>query len=105
VVAQAVSPAFLTQSHFCHGLLGRDFLCFKFMAPSPFRVILIDYESWPGSLKQRYDGIVAAMRLNEHEQKMLKENLRILEVKKIRKAGHTFPKFPLPGKGKAPKPR
>jgi len=80
--------------------LGRDFLGFRFVAEKPLRVTLIDFESKSGSLKQRYDGIAAAMELDEQAQQLLRENLHILEVKRIRKAGHIFPKFPLPGKGK-----
>jgi hypothetical protein len=78
--------------------LGRDFLGFRFAAEPPLKVTLIDFESKGNSLKQRYAGIVAALNLSEPEQKQLRENLRILGVRKIRRAGHIFPKFPAPTK-------
>jgi hypothetical protein len=80
--------------------LGRDFLCFKFLAPAPLRVVLIDYESKAGSLKQRYDGIVTALGLRVQDRERLRDSLCILQVKKIRKAGHAFPSFRFPVKAR-----
>lgn len=74
--------------------LGRDFIGFNFAASKPLTVMLIDFESKNGSLRQRYDGIVTAMKLNATEQALLRQNLRILEVRRIRKEGRAFPKFP-----------
>ncbi len=55
--------------------LGRDFLGFKFMAASPLRVVLIDFESKSNSLKQRYDAILAALELSDKEKQQVKDNL------------------------------
>jgi hypothetical protein len=82
--------------------LGLDFLGFRFVADKPLRVMLIDFESKGRSLKIRYDAIVKAMKLDARWQEQLRTNLTILEVKKIRKAGHSFPKFPVPSKSKVP---
>lgn len=73
---------------------GRNFLGFRFVARRPLRVVLIDFESKSGSLKQRYEGIITALDVCEDERTMLLKNLRILEVRKIRKSGRAFPKFP-----------
>ncbi len=74
--------------------VGRDFLGFKFVAGKPLRVVLIDFESKSGSLRQRYGGIIAAMNLTESERQSLGSNLKIIEVRRIRKSGRQFPKFP-----------
>ncbi len=74
--------------------LGRDFLGFKFVASKPLRVVLIDFESKSGSLKQRYDGIAAALGVSLSQSTLLRANLRIIEVRRIRKSGRSFPKFP-----------
>ena len=78
--------------------LGKDFLGFKFVADKALRVVLIDFESRTGSLKRRYDGIIAAMALLQSDRELLASNLKVLEVRRIRKSGRVFPKFPLPGK-------
>jgi hypothetical protein len=74
--------------------LGRDYLGLKFVAGAPLKVVLIDFESKSGSLNQRYQSIVAAMKLSQEESERLKVNLTIIEVRRIRKSGRVFPKFP-----------
>ena len=74
--------------------LGRDFLGFQFMAKTPLRIVIIDYESKNGSLKKRYDSIADAMKLSIEERALLKQNLTVIEVRRIRKAGIKLPKFP-----------
>jgi hypothetical protein len=72
---------------------GRDFLGFRFVASRPLTVLLIDFESKSGSLRQRYGGITKAMGLSEKERRSLDANLKIIEVRRIRKLGRQFPKF------------
>jgi len=73
--------------------VGRNFLGFKFVAPKPLRVVLIDFESKSGSLKLRYEGIIRALGMDAEEQGRLDKNFRIVEVRRIRKSGRQFPKF------------
>jgi hypothetical protein len=58
------------------------------------KVRILDFESKSGSLKQRLEGIVQAMGLSDAERQLLKANLHILEIRRIRKSGYSFPKFP-----------
>jgi hypothetical protein len=74
--------------------VGRDFLGFKFVGSAPLAVLLIDFESKSASLKQRCDGIALGLNLSEEERELLRANLKILEIRRIRKAGRAFPKFP-----------
>jgi RecA-family ATPase len=46
--------------------LGRAFLSFKI--PAPARVVILDYESKPGSLKRRYEAICNALGLTLAER-------------------------------------
>lgn len=75
--------------------VGRNFLHFRFSAPQPQRVVMVDYESKTRRLKERYEAICRAMVLSKEEKERLKENLRIVEVPKVYKAGESFPRFPL----------
>jgi hypothetical protein len=74
--------------------IGRDYLNFRFTAKGPMRIVIIDYESKSRSLKKRYDRIADAMNLNAEERALLKQNLNVIEVRRIRKSGIKFPKFP-----------
>jgi hypothetical protein len=74
--------------------VGRDFLSFKFMAKAAMRIVIIDFESKNRSLKRRYDSIADAMKLTAEERALLKQNLNVIEVRRIRKSGVKFPKFP-----------
>jgi hypothetical protein len=74
--------------------LGRDFVGFRFRHDRPLKVVLIDFESKDGSLRQRINGIEKAMKLKTADITTLHANLKILKVRNIRKAGRTFPKFP-----------
>ena len=53
--------------------LGRDFLNLRFAAARPLKLVIVDYESKHGMLKQRYDAICAAMKLTEEEHGLLKK--------------------------------
>ena len=74
--------------------VGRNFLHFRFSAPQPQRVMMVDYESKTRRLKERYEAICRAMVLSEKEKERLKENLHIVEVPKAYQAGKSFPRFP-----------
>jgi hypothetical protein len=76
---------------------GRDFLFMPFRAPRPLKVVYLDYESKTGSLKMRYEAICTAMGLTEGERTAVQENLEILEIRRLRKTGQTFPRFPVKG--------
>jgi len=73
---------------------GRNFLGFKFGAGAALKVVLVDFESKHGSLKQRRAGIETAMGLSAADRQTVDSNLTIIEVRKIRKSGRQFPKFP-----------
>lgn len=75
--------------------LGRPFLNFRFAAPEPLKVVYVDYESKTRSLWERYQAICRAMGLTGEDMQRLKENLHIIEVRKIQKKGREFPRFPL----------
>ncbi len=72
---------------------GRDFLVFRFAAPGPLKVVVLDYESKTGSLQRRYRAICGALNLTEHESALLRDNLRIIEIRKLARAGQTMPRF------------
>jgi hypothetical protein len=74
--------------------VGLSFLGFQFLAEAPMCVVYFDYESRTGSLKRRYDSIVAALNLTADQRELLKLNLNIIEVRRTRKNGVSFPKFP-----------
>lgn len=74
--------------------VGRNFLHFRFTAPQPQRVVMVDYESKTRRLKERYEAICRAMDLGEEEKNRLKENLHIIEVPKAYKAAESFPRLP-----------
>jgi hypothetical protein len=76
---------------------GKDFLFMPFRAPGPLKVVYLDYESKTGSLKMRYEAICTAMNLTEAEHSAVQEHLEILEIRRLRKAGQTFPRFPVKG--------
>ena len=61
---------------------------------------MIDYESNDGSLNERHQGIVDAMKLDEREQAQLRADLNIIEVKEMHRAGLSLPLFQVPGKNK-----
>jgi hypothetical protein len=75
--------------------LGRNFLTFHFAAPRPLRVVFVDYESKTGALKNRYESISRAMSLSPVDQELLRQNLRIIEVRQMRQDAKFFPRFPL----------
>ena len=75
--------------------VGRAFLNFRFTAPSLLRVVFIDYESKTHSLKHRYASICKAMALLPAEEELLRANLQIIEVRRMRQEGKYFPRFPL----------
>lgn len=75
--------------------LGRPFLHFAYRAGRPFRVAVLDYESKSRTLKLRYDAIIEAMALSEADQKTLRANLRIVEMRKAFRKGTKFPRFPV----------
>ncbi|HZT32545.1 MAG TPA: AAA family ATPase [Bryobacteraceae bacterium] len=74
--------------------VGCDYLGFKFTGGDPLKVVYIDFESKSGSLHQRYEAIAKAMGLTPQQRQTLDRNLEIIEVRKIRKSGKIFPKFP-----------
>lgn len=80
---------------------GRDFLNFRFAAPKPLRVVFIDYESKTSGLKNRYERITTAMLLLDAERDVLRRNLQIIEVRKMRQEGKKFHRFPLAENEKA----
>jgi hypothetical protein len=84
---------FILQLAICASI-GREFLGFKFEFPQPLRVVLVDYETKTGSLKKRRDGIIKALNLTEAEATLLRANFKVIEIKRILKSGHVFPKFP-----------
>jgi hypothetical protein len=84
---------FILQLAIC-AAVGRDFLGFKFESSEPLRVILVDYETKTASLKKRLDGITKALNLNKDETAILRPNFKVIEVKRVLKSGHVFPKFP-----------
>ena len=78
--------------------MGRDFLNFQCKAPGPLQVVYVDYQTRTKSLKQRYEAICRALGFTEVEQWFLKENLRIIEVRKALRQGDCFPRFPVKAK-------
>jgi len=84
---------FILQCAIC-AALGRSFLDFRFAAAKPLRVVVIDYESKAASLKKRYDAICESMKLGPEDKTQLKENLRIIDVRRTYETGTGFPRFP-----------
>jgi len=84
---------FILQCAICVAL-GKDFLNFRFAASNPLRVVVIDYESKAASLKRRYAAICGGMTLGPEDKAQLKENLRIIDVRRSYETGSGFPRFP-----------
>jgi len=84
---------FILQCAICVAL-GRDFLNFRFAASNPLRVIVIDYESKAASLKKRYAAICGGMTLGPEDKAQLKQNLRIIDVRRSYETGNEIPRFP-----------
>jgi hypothetical protein len=74
---------------------GRAFLNFRFVASSPLKVVIIDYESTDGVLKKRYQSILTDLAFSATERELVERNLTILLVRKIRAAGQEFPPLPV----------
>jgi len=74
--------------------LGRNFLNFAYTLPKAARVVIIDYESKAVSLQRRYEAICKGMALSQEARQQLKDNLRIIDVRRSYQAGDTFPRFP-----------
>src|SRR5262249_38072846 len=55
---------FILQLAVC-AVAGRDFLTFRYASPTPLTVMILDFESKSGSLKERLDGIIKALNLSE----------------------------------------
>jgi hypothetical protein len=77
--------------------LGRSFLHFEFKPSQPLKIIIVDYETKTHSLKRRYDAICTAMKLSKDDCQLLSENLEIVEVRKMLRAGHTLSRFSVSG--------
>ena len=73
--------------------IGRDFLNFRFVAPKPLKIVYVDYESKSHKLWERYKAICRAMNLSEAENELLKNNLKIIEVRRMQKEGMIFIRF------------
>jgi hypothetical protein len=58
-------------------------------------ILPAEYESKTGAIKQRYESICKAMSLSPPEEELLKQNLRIIEVRQMRQEASFFPRFPL----------
>jgi hypothetical protein len=71
---------------------GSPFLTFN--AATPLRVVILDYESKPNSLKRRYEAICNALALTSEERLTLRQNLRIVELRRYVADGNSLPKFP-----------
>jgi hypothetical protein len=75
---------------------GKSFLSFRFVVPYPLRVVIIDYESTNSVLQKRYQSMLNDLQFSEQEKELVKQNLKILLVRKIRAAGEKFPPLPVP---------
>jgi hypothetical protein len=73
--------------------LGRDFLGFQYVAPQPIRVVMFDYESQDNSIHRRYDAICDAIKLSDGDRDRLRENLKIIELRKIIHEGQVIPRI------------
>ncbi len=93
---------FILQCAICVAL-GSDFLNFRFAASNPLRVVVIDYESKAASLKKRYAAICDGMTLGAEDRAQLKENLRIIDVRRSYETGSGFPRFPANNKSEEDK--
>jgi hypothetical protein len=78
--------------------IGRPFLGFPFVAAKPLKVVYTDYESKSHSLWGRYQAICETMKLTPIEKQRMKDNLRIIEVRKMQKAGEMFYRLPIKDK-------
>ncbi len=67
--------------------VGKPFLNFRFAPAKPLKVLVIDYESKTGTIRKRYDAICRGLGLTKDEQRNVEENLKILEVRKMRIEG------------------
>jgi AAA domain len=74
--------------------VGRDFLCFRFEAEKPLRVVILDYETDSEEMDKRRAGVIRGLDLRQDDLPLLKENLSVLEVKRYNRAGKLFPFFP-----------
>lgn len=74
--------------------LDKNFLNFVYRLPNPARVVIFDYESKGVSLKRRYDAICNGMDLTPEDRQLLKENLRIVDVRRWLQAEGSFARFP-----------
>lgn len=73
--------------------IGRDFLGFQFVAPRPLRVVMFDYESQDNSIHRRYHAICDAMGLSDGLRNRLRENLQIVELRRIIQSGQVIPRI------------
>lgn len=73
--------------------LGMDFLGFRFVAPKPLRVVMLDYESKDESIHRRYTAICDAMGLTDDQRTRLFQNLHIIVLRKVIHDGQAIPKF------------
>jgi hypothetical protein len=71
---------------------GRPFLAFT--VPAALRVVILDYESKPGSIKRRYAAICNALALTSEERLTLRQNLHIVELRRYVADGNSLPRFP-----------
>ena len=88
---------FILQFSIC-AATGRDFLVFGFAAARPLKVVVVDYETKTGSLRRRYAAICDALKLTGDERTALRDNLRVIEVRKLVRAGQSIPRFMMNGK-------
>ncbi len=84
--------------------IGRAFLNFRCDC-KPLRIVLIDYETSSDEMNRRREAIITAIdeawNLTDEEELLLCKNLRIIEVRRIERAGRIFPKFPYPAQRQA----
>jgi AAA domain len=73
--------------------IGRDFLGFQFVAPQPLRVVMFDYESQDNSIHRRYDATCDAMKLSDELRDRLRDNLKIIELRKMVQQGQVIPRI------------
>ena len=72
---------------------GLDFLGFQFVPKKPLRVVMVDFETKPGSLWKRYEAIREAMQLTERQEEYLHEKLYIIQARSLLRKGKSLPKF------------
>ena len=71
--------------------IGRDFLGCRFVASTPLRVVIFDYESQDDSIHRRYHAICDAMKLSPEVRERLRQNLLIVELRRITQQGSVIP--------------